>query len=259
MKKLKRNQPAGERSAFTLIELLVVIAIIAILAAMLLPALGHAKESGKRISCLNNLRQVGIASQLYLGDDQGIYPPRNGASRWPNDFYDDYAHNVQMLLCPDDLTPLPQSVGMGFSNNVADASPRSYFINGWNDIYADKYGIQPQDWGTLEVAISTNATGPREVDIVHSSETVLLGEKQNAAGDFYMDLFENGGNDFSGILEQSRHDSRGPGTASGGSNFAFADGSAHFIKYGGSTWPVHLWCDSDADRQLYAYKSPGLP
>lgn len=255
MNKLERHQLSRQASAFTLIELLVVIAIIAILAAMLLPSLARAKESGKRISCLNTLRQLSLASQMYVNDNQDYYPPRSSTNRWPNVFYDDYGKNVKLLLCPSDVTdpnfvdptsgqpdPAPETGGYFSSNNVADASQRSYLINGWNDYFG---GLHPGDQ-------------MKENFIIYQSDTVALGEKRYDHGDFYMDILEGNGNDFSGVLEQSRHDSRGPETATGGANFAFADGSARFIKYGMSCWPVHLWCISDTNRTYYAFKSPGM-
>ena len=70
-------------SGFTLIELLVVIAIIGILASMLLPSLSGAKQRGNMIRCVNNLRQMGLAIQMYIDDHQDRYPPATVAQRDP--------------------------------------------------------------------------------------------------------------------------------------------------------------------------------
>jgi prepilin-type N-terminal cleavage/methylation domain-containing protein/prepilin-type processing-associated H-X9-DG protein len=97
--------------AFTLIELLVVIAIIAILAALLLPALAKAKQKGQAVACVNNLHQMAIAGQIYVDDFNGRYcltfqvtgdnssSLSGGRRAWFN-FLMPYQRTTNLLLCP---------------------------------------------------------------------------------------------------------------------------------------------------------------
>ncbi len=236
------NTPPAIGRAFTLIELLVVIAIIAILAALLLPALSQAKQTGKRISCLSNLHQWDIALKVYMADAGDIYPPRSEANRWPNRLYDYYGRNTNLLVCPSDgLNP---QTGSPAYAGPADAAQRSYFINGFNDYFE---GVLSQsDWNNYEAGNFN--VGMNENAIRHVSDTIIFGEKVTSQPDYYMDFFEE--NDVLAV-EQSRHNSLGPGSHTGGSNYAMADGSADFIRFPGSLSPVNLWAVTDSARTNY--------
>jgi len=121
-----RQQP---RRGFTLIELLVVVAVIAILAALLLPALKGAKNQAKTARCASNLKQIGLAVQMYVHDHNGFLPqgqpwgfppaPDLYARTWLGFIYhNDYCHSLEAMKCPSDpLQRPPYHPGYTFANS----------------------------------------------------------------------------------------------------------------------------------------------
>jgi len=180
------NRPAPSASAaaqdgrrgFTLIELLVVMAIIAILASLLLPALARSKATAKRIKCLSNLHQMGLAAQVYVEDNAGFYPIA----------YSYGTVNGSVAAFAWDLTTIygsPPSVVPGLlwqgsgSRQIQQCPSFAGQANWLVDPYTGyNYNTSYLGHGDYE-SIQTPA---RATDLRHPARTVIFGDGQYAAG-----------------------------------------------------------------------------
>ena len=149
--------PLTQRWGFTLIELLIVVAIIAILAALLLPALGKAREQSKRAACASNLRQIALGFNLYADEDGGRFPVSNyryGLGNLDN-IPGDLARSLARYGIPDDKYKVWKCPSMG--------APPGYSGASWFGLHyaiqTDLKGSSPYR-GTLSPTKTSDPMGP---------------------------------------------------------------------------------------------------
>ncbi len=194
-----------KRSGFTLIELLVVIAIIAILAAILFPVFAKAREKARQTTCLSNVKQITLATLMYVQDWDEKFPWNDYFTEGPGRKIQPYIKNLQIFICPDQSWDYWWSVGPGLGRF---GDPRiSYTYNYF------LFGCY-RPWSGWEVYSKTLG------DIECPAKCSMWND---ATGDWSgIDVHDVPYPGFGGYGYEAIHN--------GGDNFSFADGHAKWVR-----------------------------
>lgn len=232
-------------AAFTLIELLVVISIIAVLAALLLPALANARRRGEVASCVNNLHEIWMGADLYAGDNNDVLPCQSlqntagsytyGGNCRTWDYFIDRTvkrsatrRQNKIFYCPGYMWPWSPGVACGTAPDSTTSYVRSYGILQWGAPGATT-------WPTAE---GFGDAFHKMSEIQDASGTIYVGEVYFASPYYQGEPY---GSNLSGTGSVATN------SHIGGSNYLFADGHVAFLRVeqtfglGNKTTPKGMW------------------
>jgi prepilin-type N-terminal cleavage/methylation domain-containing protein/prepilin-type processing-associated H-X9-DG protein len=271
---LKPARAARHFRAFTLIELLVVIAIIAILAAMLLPALARAKSKAKQTACISNMRQVGIALVMYVGDynqfpqcfwSSSSTPTGNSTYVWQPRLLSLMGNNRKAFFCPAALTQSAWDTNL--NSTLGEVFGEDNKVTYYGIKETSLFSLGYNDWG-LSQGLALGMGGDvgsriiKDSSLAKPSDMIAMGEVRSDAPS--VDFGSNVDPQVSNSQNPTWHNQCPCNRHNYNTDILFADGHVESPKRNDVIDPSNMlwrarWCNDNNPHTEITWSVPWLP